>query len=276
MAMKIRSCISSFYESLTNEIIENYSYNEQLERWVGNPSRAKIVRKYMNSLQKRKALAGLKPNSVRAIMQEDLMSFYDRCKKNNDVVSIRQFCIYVFAFIALLRIEEALNLRLTNIEYSNDRYITLTLNKRKNAPGGNIKPFILHRNDEEPFLCPVRAYLRWLNVRGNAPGPLFLSDKIGSLVAEKALSYNSFKYRFEDELRKIGIWSWNLYGTHSFRRGGCQFYLHVRGKSIKAVCAWDGWSDLSIAFRYMIGANDDVEVDSLSPATRKNLQQVSA
>jgi len=194
--MKIRSCITGFYENLTDEITENYAYNEQLGRWVGNPSKAKIVTQYIHSLKKRKALAGVKPNSVRAITQDDLMSFYDRCKKNGDVVSTRQFCIYVFAFITLLRSDEALSLWLTNVEYSNDRYITLTLDKRKDAPGGNVKPFILHRNDEEKFLCPVRAYLQWMNVRGNAPGPLFLADKFGSLVAGKALTYHSFKYRF--------------------------------------------------------------------------------
>ena len=103
--------------------------------------------------------------------------------------------------------------------------------------------------------------MQWMSVRGNTPGPLFLADKSGSLKAGKALSYDSFKYRFEDELRKIGIWSWNLYGTHSFRRGGCQFYLSIRRKTLGEICAWGGWSDLSVAFRYMIGSNDDVKAN---------------
>ena len=97
-----------FYKSLTNEVTENYAYNEQLGRWIGNPSKAKIVTQYIHSLKKRKARAGVKPNSVRAITQEDLMSFYERYKKNKDAVNTRQFCIYIFSFISLLRSGEAL------------------------------------------------------------------------------------------------------------------------------------------------------------------------
>jgi len=262
-AMKIRAAITSYYDGLTNEVVENYTYDEQLDRWIGNPSKAKKVTQYMNSLKKRKVQAGTSPNSMRAIRREDLMSFYNRCRriKNNNVISTRQFCIYVFAFVALLRSEEVLGLRLTNIEFSNEQYITLTLDKRKDAPGGNVKPFILHRNDTEQFLCPVRAYLRWLKARGNAPGPLFLADKSGSLIVEKVLSYYSFKYRFEVELRDIGISSWNLYGTHSFRRGGCQYYMHFRGKTLCDICAWGGWDRIDVALRYMFGRNDEVEAD---------------
>src|SRR3954454_13719580 len=122
----------------------------------------------------------------------------------------------------------------------------------------DVKPFTLYRNDEEKHLCPVRAFLHWLKWRGPTPGPMFLSDRQGVLSTGKRLSYSSFKNRYEIELREIGVWNWNLYGTHSFRRGGCQFYLHVRQKSLRDIYAWGDWSNHSVAMRYMIGPNDDV------------------
>lgn len=116
-------------------------------------------------------------------------------------------------------------------------------------------PFVFHRNDDEHHLCPVRAYLRWITIRGSAPGPFFLADKQGVLIAERPLSYHAFRHRFEDELRQIGIRNWNMYGTHSFRRGGCQFYLS-RGRTLTEICAWAGWDeDIDMALRYIIGTN---------------------
>jgi hypothetical protein len=158
----------------------------------------------------------------------------------------------------LLHIEEALSLRYTSIEYK-DKYLIMTLDHRKDAPDGNVKPFVLHRNDIDQHLCPVRAYLRWIRLRASTPGPLFLLDKQGMLIEGCSLTYNSFKYRFEVELQKIGVSNWNLYGTHSFRRGGCQYYLYIRGKTLGDIYAWGGWNSSSVATRYMIGSNDNVE-----------------
>lgn len=86
----------------------------------------------------------------------------------------------------------------------------------------------------------MRAYLRWVRLRDSTSTPLFLSDIQGVPVEGRVLSYNSFKYRFDIELQQIGVLNWNLYGTHSFRRGGFQYYVHVRGKHLGDMLAW-GW-----------------------------------
>lgn len=50
------------------------------------------------------------------------------------------------------------------------------------------------------------------------------------------------------------------YGTHSFRRGGCQFlHVHLRW-SLRRICEWGGWSTefthLTIV-KYLISCADD-------------------
>jgi len=50
------------------------------------------------------------------------------------------------------------------------------------------------------------------------------------------------------------------YGTHSFRRGGCQYFASVEGWNIRKLCEWGGWSlnfDNLTIVRYLIGWNDD-------------------
>lgn len=133
--MKIRTCIARYYDNISDDTPKHYSYSHQLGQWVGNPAKARKVTQYMRSLQKRKAKAGETPNSVRCIRTEDLKALHARCKKSPNAVNTRQCAIYIFAFLALLRIDEALGLQLTNIEYR-DQYITLTLDHRKDAQGG--------------------------------------------------------------------------------------------------------------------------------------------
>src|SRR5262249_42888917 len=124
-----------------------------------------------------------------------------------------------------------------------------------------IQPFILHRNDYYKYLCPVRAYLDWKFFREDSPGFFFTKvDKYGR-VYDNGLLYPPFKNQFESDLRELGYAKWYLYGTHSFRRGGCQYWCHHAYPrwDIKQLCSWGGWSvefDNVTIIRYMIGSND--------------------
>ena len=63
---------------------------------------------------------------------------------------------------------------------------------------------------------------------------------------------------FRNSLIDIGHDSY-AYGTHSLRRGGCQWLLTERRWSILDICHWGGWSlDFShlTIVRYLISWND--------------------
>ena len=70
------------------------------------------------------------------------------------------------------------------------------------------------------------------------------------------------------------------YGTHSFRRGGCQWLAVHRRWGIRKVCEWGGWStefsNLTIV-KYLISWNDNPTINredffnfNLLPTTRCN------
>ena len=51
-----------------------------------------------------------------------------------------------------------------------------------------------------------------------------------------------------------------LYGSHSFRRGGAQFFYIERNWDIPTLCDWGGWStaySAEVIFRYLVGIHDD-------------------
>lgn len=64
---------------------------------------------------------------------------------------------------------------------------------------------------------------------------------------------------FRANLEEIGAAS-EAYGTHSFRRGGCQWLATDLHKSLTEICQWGGWSlELSpnVIMRYLYSPNDD-------------------
>jgi hypothetical protein len=112
------------------------------------------------------------------------------------------------------------------------------------------EPLVLHRNDIEQHICPVRAYLRWLSFRGPMPGFIFLQVDKYKRISDGTVNYVSFLSYLRSDLKKIGIAKWYLYGTHSFRRGGAQYYMNVQGKSMEQIRAWGGWRDRAL-FDYL-------------------------
>ncbi|KAI0739737.1 hypothetical protein C8Q80DRAFT_1054837, partial [Daedaleopsis nitida] len=115
--------------------------------------------------------------------------------------------------------------------------------------------------EEEAYMCPVRALWAWLKIRKGAPGFLFPSIKRGDHVGpcDQPMPSPRFLGLFRHSLVDIGV-SPDMYGTHSFRRGGCQYLCYGRRWSLHRLCEWGGWSldcnNLTIT-RYLIGDVDD-------------------
>lgn len=61
------------------------------------------------------------------------------------------------------------------------------------------------------------------------------------------------------DLQSLLYKRWASYGTHSFRRGGCQFRMKHRGWSPDMVAAWGGWSQQEAVtmYRYFFSPEDN-------------------
>jgi len=144
-----------------------------------------------------------------------------------------------------------------------------------------IKPFHLYHNIEEPHLDPVRAILGWIRHSRIREGYIFrrimADDRI--TAENKPLVRNRshrphFKWQlmfcfkqtqelfteyFRHNLLDISV-DFTPYGTHSFRRGGCQYLSTERRWGIRKLCDWGGWStdfDNLTIVRYLMSWNDD-------------------
>lgn len=87
-----------------------------------------------------------------------------------------------------------------------------------------------------------------------------------TLLLTKVCSYvwfqtsGSFLECFRNNLLDIGI-NYCPYGTHSFRRGGCQYLSTEKRLNLIGICSWAGWAENfdspGTVFKYLLSWNDD-------------------
>ncbi|EKM82403.1 hypothetical protein AGABI1DRAFT_35038 [Agaricus bisporus var. burnettii JB137-S8] len=289
-AMKMRAAMTFAFGRLHQLGNTPWHLNAGNGKMEGNPSVSSIISTYMLSLRRRKVQAGEAPVSARAITPEIMRRLYNsntscsvttgthsgRAKQNPKDVSggdwagpvLRKLLTfaYTLAFSCLLRIDELLKIQVHDLqpEDINDpdcRTLILRLPFRKTSQFGNIEPFVL---TEFPVhmahLCPVRACAAYLHVTGIKDGYVFRRMMANDRIAEGShpMTAEQFLEMFRMNLLDIGI-DYTPYGTHSFRRGGCQWMSVDLRWHLRDICEWGGWStDLThlTIVKYLISSND--------------------
>ncbi|WP_273824063.1 site-specific integrase [Pseudomonas asplenii] len=98
-------------------------------------------------------------------------------------------------------------------------------------------------------LCPVQAYIEWINCAALVRGPVFRGiDRWGNL-GEAGLHANSIIPLLRQALARAGIAA-EHYTSHSLRRGFAT-WAHRSGWDLKSLMSYVGWKDLKSAMRYV-------------------------
>lgn len=135
-------------------------------------------------------------------------------------VTVRDFCAYVFAFLAVLRISEYTgqnSLCWRHVQLSRKQgitAITLTIPFSKTA-SSPVQVVIVSQPDS---LCPVKAFDRYRKLAGKVQPdwPLFLHEP----NKKKPMSKQPYIRRLRQRLTTIGVTNADKFTGHSFRRGG--------------------------------------------------------
>ncbi|KAF7318186.1 hypothetical protein HMN09_00326800 [Mycena chlorophos] len=267
-------------------IPEFSAYRGHLRR--GLPTRSPYVSRFMMGLEKTKAKAGEISHSARALRLEDMHRLYDECimKRANSLAGAKtsrertnatqeyragvvRYAAYLIAWLMLLRVDEVVSLEFENIEHipGERKYFEVRPKTRKTAQTGITHPWRLHANDKDPKICPMRAMIRLAMVYRSSgvtwSGPMFLQvTASGAIDQTRPLTSSVLSRALSKDLQSIGYSTWALYGTHSFRRGGCQYRVEVKGWPIAQVAAWGGWSliEATTMFRYFYSPDDNHEL----------------
>lgn len=152
-----------------------------------------------------------------------------------------------------------------------------------------VKPFFVFFKRDKPWLDVPTLLFEWLHISGITSGYLFcpfwnsdqpkaVTDTTKKLVGATTICYNnvgfnvvwqSYTVFLEDFRRNLFDINedFELYGGHSFRRGGAQWFITVARWSVMKLCRYGGWStefDNFTIIRYIMGVLDE---DGRSPET---------
>ncbi|QXI25852.1 site-specific integrase [Pseudomonas vanderleydeniana] len=118
-------------------------------------------------------------------------------------------------------------------------------------------------------LCPVQAYIEWVNCAALVRGPVFRAiDRWGNL-GEEGLHANSIIPLLRQALARAGIDA-EHYTSHSLRRGFAT-WAHRSGWDLKSLMSYVGWKDLKSAMRYVEAS----PFEGMSLAVEKPVRQGS-
>ncbi|KAK7691376.1 hypothetical protein QCA50_004775 [Cerrena zonata] len=290
-AQKMRAAISHKF---------GREFEQYTQRWqestthpglfTGNPSLSPTVCQYMISLRRRKAQAGEAVTSARAIDSDTMLKLFtfninfpqdvlapvsrqaDRTDWGGYRVRLMMQTIYIIAFLCLLRFDEVLSITWENVhleEWENTFRICLELSVRKTHQFGGIAPFYLYPNYNRPWLCPVYLMARWwqmsmaMGIDMREKGSYVFRKKIGkdriSSLPGDSMSSESFLTCFRNNLCDVDV-DPRMYGTHSFRRGGCQYLAMELRWPLRHICTWGGWTENfdspGTIFKYLLSRID--------------------
>ena len=136
---------------------------------------------------------------------------------------IRNQALLLTGFFGAFRRSELVNLDLADLRFSDadgpdlDEGMILHIRFSKTDQKAIGRDVYINYGSN-PFVCPVRSMRKWLEIRGDDPGPLFTNIWSNGVGSNRGLSPNSVTTVLKASLSAIGD-DPALYSAHSLRSG---------------------------------------------------------
>jgi integrase len=240
-----------------------------IEQGFPDPTKAPIVKKVFKGIQvlhpAREKRA--KPLQIEQLSQVDrwIASSIAAARAGNnrgaELRHLRNRSLLLLGFWRGFRGDELTRLRAEHVEVMPGQgmtcYFTLTKTDRR-LRGTTFKAPALAR------LCPVEAYLAWVDAAKIGEGAVFRAIDRWGHVGDEGLHIDSLVPLLRSILKEAGVESPELYSGHSLRRGFAT-WASANGWDVKTLMEYVGWKDVHSAMRY---------VDSADPFARQRINQM--
>lgn len=222
-----------------------------------DPTKAPLVRQVLRGIR---TLHPTPPKQAAPLLLQHLQTAVEHfeeearlAREQHDLPALRRArrdtALLLLGFWRGFRGDELARLRVEHIQAEAGVGISLFLPRSK---GDREGLGVQHRTPALKALCPVAAYLQWLEVAGIARGPVFRKlDRWGNL-SDTALNSNSLVGLLRRMLERAGVPA-ALYTGHSLRRGFAT-WATANGWELKSLMSYVGWKDAKSALRYIDSA----------------------
>jgi integrase len=158
----------------------------------------------------------------------------------------RDTALILLGFWRGFRSDELCRLQIEDVQAVAGTGISLYLSRSKSDRDNLGKTY---QTPALQSLCPVQAYIEWINCSALVRGPVFRAvDRWGNL-GEAGLHANSVIPLLRQALERAGIAA-EQYTSHSLRRGFAT-WAQRNGWDLKSLMSYVGWKDMKSAMRYV-------------------------
>ncbi|MCF5710574.1 tyrosine-type recombinase/integrase [Pseudomonas syringae] len=219
-----------------------------------DPTRAPVVRKVLKGIRalhpaQEKQAQPLQLNDLERVvawLETESQQAQARHDQSGVLRCRRDRALILLGFWRGFRSDELCRLQVQDVKAMAGAGITLYLPRSK---GDRDNAGRTYQTPALQRLCPVEAYIDWINCAALVRGPVFRAvDRWGNL-GEEGLHANSIIPLLRQALARAGIAA-EGYTSHSLRRGFAS-WAHQNGWDIKSLMAYVGWRDMKSAMRYI-------------------------
>lgn len=242
-----------------------------------DPTKAPIVRKVFRGIQavhpapekRAKPLQMQQLTQITRWLDEAIDTARAANKRVDELKHVRNKAILLLGFWRGFRGDELTRLEIEHVEVVPGEGMTCYFPQTKadrDFKGSSFKVPALSQ------LCPVTAYIDWIQLSGLRTGPVFRGmDRWGN-VGQAGLHADSLIPLLRSLFIEAGIESPMLYSGHSLRRGFAN-WASANGWDLKTLMEYVGWKNVQSAMRYVESADPfaKIQMEAMLTGVAKQL-----
>lgn len=221
------------------------------EQGFPDPTKAPHVKKVLKGIAELHPHQEKQAKPIQLDQLSHIVEVLDRTTGQSDISSCRQAyrnkALLLIGFWRAFRSDELARLAIENIQVLPDKGMEIFVPRSKSDHSG------IGRRFKAPALqrmCPVSAYLDWLNVAQLNTGPVFRSINRWGRIADDGLHPASIISIIKRCCSQAGIDEAELFSSHSLRRGFAS-WANAQKWDTKSLMEYVGWKDVQSAMRYI-------------------------
>ncbi|WP_416311300.1 site-specific integrase [Pseudomonas sp. W03] len=186
-------------------------------------------------------------------LQSDLLSINYQEEPGRYLRDIRDRALLLIGFWRAFRSDDLCNVRVENIMVARGEGMQVFIGSGK-SDRENIGA--TYRTPALVRLCPVQAYIEWVELANLKEGAVFRPIDRWGHVGDKSMHPNSIIPLLRSVFYRAGLDA-SLYSSHSLRRGFATWATSA-GWDLKSLMSYVGWRDPKSAMRYIDSGGDFV------------------
>ena len=223
-----------------------------LDQGFPDPTKAPHVKKVLKGIAELHPVVEKRARPIQLVQLTAIVSHLDQQIARQDVHRLplqllRNKALMLIGFWRAFRSDELARLNAKHIQAVPGSGMEIYLPRTKGDRSGQGRYF---KAPALKQLCPVEAYLEWINAAEITQGPVFRGVNRWGQLADDALHPSSIIAIVRSCCQKAGIEGSDAFSSHSLRRGFANWANDQRWDT-KSLMEYVGWRDVHSAMRYI-------------------------